>query len=211
MKNIIIQFLQDSKKRNYEAFKHTNLFECRGAYNVDRYNAKNLYESIYVDEVIYSEKHVNEDMDSIPQEMHGGIITFSTAMNSTELTRDGLINHLKRKMTSLKNQFQCKFEKIDETAGKFELACWAIAKGLHCRYKDRKTGTSFDENSISVELVGISNDTLLNFAKELCIEFEQQTALVKASSTLDIWLSQKGDHPAHQDLAQKDCQSHSTC
>lgn len=164
-----------------------NLFECRGAYNVDRYNAKNLYESIYVDEVIYSEKHVNEDMDFFPQEMNGGIITFSTAMNSTELTRGGFINHLMQKMTSLKNRFNAN-SKIDETADKFELASWIVTKGLHCRYKDRKTGTSFDENSISVELVGISNDTLLNFAKELCIEFEQQTALVKSSSTLDIWL-----------------------
>lgn len=40
-------------------------------------------------------------------------------------------------------------------------------------------GTIFDENSISVELINVSIDTIIYFAEELCREFSQETVLVK--------------------------------
>ena len=55
---------------------------------------------------------------------------------------------------------------------------WTVGKYLHGRYK-AKDETVFDENSISVELINVSTDTIISFAEELCKEFSQETVLVK--------------------------------
>ena len=59
-----------------------------------------------------------------------------------------------------------------------DIFAWTVGKYLHGRYK-AKDGTIFDENSISVELLNVSIDTIISFAEELCKEFSQETVLVK--------------------------------
>lgn len=59
-----------------------------------------------------------------------------------------------------------------------DIFAWTVGKYLHGRYK-AKNGTIFDENSISVELLNVSIDTIISFAEELCREFSQKTVLVK--------------------------------
>ena len=59
-----------------------------------------------------------------------------------------------------------------------DIFAWTVGKYLHGRYK-AKDGTIFDENSISVELLNVSVDTIISFAEELCKEFSQETVLVK--------------------------------
>ena len=59
-----------------------------------------------------------------------------------------------------------------------DIFAWTIGKYLHGRYKS-KDGTIFNENSISVELLNVSIDTIISFAEELCKEFSQETVLVK--------------------------------
>ena len=59
-----------------------------------------------------------------------------------------------------------------------DIFAWTVGKYLHGRYK-AKDGTVFDENSISVELLNVSVDTIISFAEELCKEFSQETVLVK--------------------------------
>ena len=59
-----------------------------------------------------------------------------------------------------------------------DIFAWTVGKYLHGRYK-AKDGTIFDENSISVELLNVSIDTIISFAEELCREFSQETVLVK--------------------------------
>lgn len=59
-----------------------------------------------------------------------------------------------------------------------DIFAWTVGKYLHGRYK-AKDGTVFDENSISVELLNVSIDTIISFAEELCKEFSQETVLVK--------------------------------
>lgn len=59
-----------------------------------------------------------------------------------------------------------------------DIFAWTIGKYLHGRYKT-KDGTIFDENSISVEFLNVSIDTIISFAEELCKEFSQETVLVK--------------------------------
>ena len=59
-----------------------------------------------------------------------------------------------------------------------DIFAWTVGKYLHGRYK-AKDGTIFDENSISVELLNVSIDTIISFAEELCKEFSQEIVLVK--------------------------------
>ena len=59
-----------------------------------------------------------------------------------------------------------------------DIFAWTVGKYLHGRYK-AKDGTVFDENSISVELLNVSVDTIISFAEELCKEFSQEIVLVK--------------------------------
>lgn len=129
-----------------------NLFESRGAYNVDRFSAKKLYDSIYVGEFPYK-----------AHALQGGIVTFPAG------------------------------SKIDFLASKFNHTEWTVTKALHSHYKDLRTGLFFDENSISVEIVGIDNDALIEFAKEMSHEFQQQSVLVKSYSTQDIWFVENLD------------------
>ena len=59
-----------------------------------------------------------------------------------------------------------------------DIFAWTVGKYLHGKYK-AKDGTIFDENSISIELLNVSVDTIISFAEELCKEFSQETVLVK--------------------------------
>ena len=59
-----------------------------------------------------------------------------------------------------------------------DIFAWTVGKYLHGKYK-AKDGTIFDENSISVELLNVSIDTIISIAEELCKEFSQETVLVK--------------------------------
>ena len=59
-----------------------------------------------------------------------------------------------------------------------DIFAWTVGKYLHGKYKT-KDGTIFDENSISVEFLNVSIDTIISFAEELCKEFSQEIVLVK--------------------------------
>lgn len=65
-----------------------------------------------------------------------------------------------------------------ELIQKYELIGWTVGKFLSGRYTDR-TGKVYDENSLSVEVVGINSETLINLAEDICRDFEQETVLVK--------------------------------
>lgn len=180
---------------SFEDFLYTPIRENRrclnnskGAFNSDRYYSQILSDQIYVDEIIYTESFIeeNQTQDSLPQNLLGGIITFSTDMNSTELSQNKFISFLKQKIVTLVNRITA-MKKIDTVAQEFNLQGWTVTKGLHGKYTDRKTGKVFDEKSLSVELVGIPTDVLLDVAEKICDEFKQQSALVKTYEDNHIW------------------------
>ena len=160
----------------------------KGAYNKDRYYASILRDWINVDDIIYNESLVDEarNFDAVPKEKRGGIITFSRDMNSTQMSENKYISFFKQKLVTLVNRLSA-LKRIDKVAQDFKLEGWTITKGLHGKYVDRKTGVVFDEKSLSVELVGITTDTLLDTAENLCTEFQQQSVLVKSYENGDIW------------------------
>lgn len=162
--------------------------DAMGAYNSDRYYAPILSDQLYVDDILYTETIVEESQvqEPLPYNMRGGIITFSTDMNSTILSNDKVINFLKQKIVTIVNRITA-IKKIDKVAQNFKLKGWTVTKGLHGKYIDRKNGVVFDEKSLSVELAGISTDVLLDVAENLCNEFKQQSVLIKSYENNNIW------------------------
>lgn len=152
----------------------------KGAYSA----SKALYNMYNYDKksVIISEGIVTEFKD----DKKGGIITFSTEVNAESLSNSKLINWFKQKFNTILNRLN-KNKKIDKIANKHDLTAWTVGNFLHGRYT-ANNGEVFDENSLSVEIVGIDFDELIKIAEELCIEFIQESVLVKDYSTNRILL-----------------------
>lgn len=147
----------------------------KGTYHLGRYldaNIKINKDKILISEGIQYEPKENEK---------GGIIIFSTEVNAEELSDNKLINWFKQKFSSFKNKL-FKNRKIDNIANKHNLVGWTIGKFLNGRYT-AKNGKTYSENSLSVEIIGVSSDELIKIAEELCIEFIQESVLVKDYST----------------------------
>lgn len=109
----------------------------------------------------------------------GGIIVFSTDVNAVPLSTNKIINWLKQKIVTIGNRLNTN-RKIDKiVGGKYEATAWTVGKYLSGRYT-AKNGNFFGENSVSVEIIGITLDTLINVAEDLCEEFLQESVLVKS-------------------------------
>ena len=120
------------------------------------------------------------------KEEHGGIITFSTAVNAVELSPNKLVNWIKQKVKTLWNRL-FKNRKIDKAAKGSGAAAWTVGHFLDGRYTSKK-GKSFGEKSLSIEIVGITSQQLQNIAEDICRDFEQETVLVKDFITGKIYL-----------------------
>lgn len=58
---------------------------------------------------------------------------------------------------------------------------------LNGQYKSND-GRIFDENSLNIEIVGISSETLISIAENICKDFDQECVLVKDYSDNQIYL-----------------------
>lgn len=125
-----------------------------------------------------SQTRINEGIrDDIAPEKKGGIIVFSTDVNSVELSPNKVVNWLKQKFATLRNRMQST-SKIDKYGRKYNLGGWTIGHYLDGRYT-AKNGESFGEKSLSVEIVGVGTDEMISIAEDLCREFNQECVLLK--------------------------------
>lgn len=124
---------------------------------------------------------VNEGVDlATEKEMldkKGGIIVFSTDVNAVELSPNRVVNWLKQKFTTLRNRMQST-SKIDKYGKKYNLAGWTVGHYLDGRYTD-KNGNFYGENSLSVEIIGVSTDEMISIAEDICREFNQESVILK--------------------------------
>lgn len=167
-------------KKIEEAYKKSVV--CEGnAYSSSRFLSK----AIRVDEanvVASSFRAIGERVGYEPKPMEkGGIIVFSTDVNSRKQSNNRVVDWLKKKMKTVANRLNFA-KKVDDIADAHELVGWTIGKFLNGRYTG-KDGKRFSENSLSVEIVGIDTETLIRIAEELCVSFDQESALVKDYST----------------------------
>lgn len=152
----------------------------RNAYSISKY----LYNAINATK---ENTIISEGIDyEFAKDKTGGIITFSTQVNAVKLTDNMITNWIRKKFETFKNKFTAN-SKIDEIAKKFELQGWTVGKFLSGRYTD-KNGNVYDENSLSLEVIGIDKDTLISLAEEICKAFMQESVLVKSYSDQTVFL-----------------------
>jgi hypothetical protein len=131
----------------------------------------------------------------------GGIITFSTDINSVELSKNKIYNWLLKKGTTLLNRFFSK-SKLSNIIRNFNdtedkqlggeniedyIGAFSIGNFFSGRYLDDK-GKVYDEKSLSIEVNGISSKGLIFLAEEIAREFKQETVLVKDLNLNKIFL-----------------------
>ena len=153
---------------------------CDKIINENAYSAsKFLYKAIkIIPSKIIESSIISEGIEFEPAESEqGGMIIFSTEVNAIELSKNKFINWIKQKVESFKNKFKS-YDKIDNLAKKYDLVGWTVGKFLSGRYTGRD-GKVYDENSLSVEVVGIDSNTLISLAEDICREFDQESVLVK--------------------------------
>ena len=130
--------------------------------------------------VLFSQ--LNEGIDfQPPVNEKGGVIVFSTDVNAVQMDEQKVINFLKQKMQTISNRINST-KKIDRIAKSHGLIGWTIGKYLNGRYT-ADNGKQYGENSLSLEIIGVSCATLIKIAEELCTSFVQESALVKDYSS----------------------------
>ena len=150
------------------------------AYSSNRY----LYKAIRFDEsrMIASSFNVNEGIQFEPSDNEkGGIIVFSEEVNAVQLHPNKVINWIKQKVATLNNWMRST-KTIDKIAQKHDLVGWTVGKYLTGRYT-AKNGKTYGEKSLSVEIIGVDTDTMIQIAEELCEAFKQESVLLKDYSS----------------------------
>jgi hypothetical protein len=117
----------------------------------------------------------------------GGIIVFSTDVNALELSDNNIVNFIKNKIETIKNKI-FKNSKINKIINKFDdIYGITIGNFVKGRYKS-DNGKLYNENSTTIEIIGISSNILIEVAEEITKEFKQECVLVKDYQNNEIYL-----------------------
>jgi len=117
----------------------------------------------------------------------GGIIVFSVNINAVQLSNNKVVRYIKNSLETLKNKL-FKDRKINKVLSNYdEVYGVTIGNFVKGRYKS-ENGNLFDESSLSIEIIGITQEVLNRVAKELAKMFQQETVLVKDYTSNRIYL-----------------------
>jgi len=157
------------------------------AYSVSRFLAKNIRFDIQR-MIASSNDFLDESIDlKFGDRSKGGIILFSVEVNANEQSTNRLIDYIAKKLKTFANKLTYK-SKIDKIAKQHDLVGWTIGKYLNGRYFSKETGKQYSEDSLSLEIIGVDTNEMINIAEELCKVFDQESVLLKDYSTNDIML-----------------------
>lgn len=118
----------------------------------------------------------------------GGIIVFSTRLNSTiKFEKADIAGSVKVIMATLKNGAEKDRKLTKLLFSHAEVSGSALGRFFKGRFVG-DDGTTYDESSSSVEIIGISFELVCAIASEIAKEFQQQTVLVKDNASRRIVL-----------------------
>lgn len=124
-----------------------------------------LYAAISVkDHSVLASSVEFEPHKKVPDDKNGGIIVFAHKENAAQLPVDDLIIWVK-----------------DKTAKEHDLAGWTVGKFFKGRHYG-ENGKVYSEESLSVEIIEVSDEVLFEIGEELCREFYQESVLIKCYS-----------------------------
>jgi len=151
-----------------------------GTYNYYTY----LYNDIQFDETKMIAFQNEEITTKLEKDKKGGVIILSTDVSALMQSGNEVADFIRGKWDTIKNRLTYG-KKINKVAlNNKEVGGWTIGRYLRGRYVNN--GQVYDENSISVELLFVTKQVLIDVAKELCREFNQQEVIVKSYSDNEI-------------------------
>ena len=119
----------------------------------------------------------------------GGTIIFSTDVNSLKLSDKTVQNWILQKYATCKNRFTFK-GMLEKIRRKHNVYAWTIGKYLEGVYTGAD-GKTYNENSISVNVIGVDKKTLFKLAEDMRIEFKQESVLVHDAKNNQIYFVTK--------------------
>lgn len=122
----------------------------------------------------------------------GGIIVIPTDVNAVLPDIHEMADWIKQTLATLRNSVPSA-DATDNSGEKEEWSGWSIGHYLSGKYT-AKNGKVYDNNALSVEIIGGDTDMMIRIAEDLCRDFKQDCVLLKDYSSHRILLidPQKG-------------------
>lgn len=122
----------------------------------------------------------------------GGVIVFSTDVTTVynKSFGDAVVNFFRSKYETIINRLR-KNKILDEIFAdkRFEkVSGYSIGNFFKGKYFDRESGKSYDENSLSIEIIGIPIELLIAIGEAVAKEFNQKEVLIKDNSSQRIMI-----------------------
>jgi hypothetical protein len=112
----------------------------------------------------------------------GGIIIFSTDLNSTLGNAETFIDKVKfffdSKWKTILNRLNVSERLRKILLNKYKLVGYTLGKNYTGFYTS-KNGLSFNEKSFTIDIAGVDSDALVLIASEICREFKQESVMVR--------------------------------
>lgn len=163
--------------KEVKKFLTENGFSVHDIYDLE--NVTGLISSIKLNNVI--PKYLYEGID-FELDNPGGVIIFSTDLNSTLSSAESFIDRVKFFFDSKWKTFLNRLNVNDRLKrillNKYELPGYTIGKNFRGSYMG-KNGIPFNEKSFTIDIAGVDSESLILIASEICREFKQETVMVR--------------------------------
>lgn len=124
-----------------------------------------------------------------------GSIIFSFNVNSINISDNKLINWVSKKGTSIlniffrKNKIKTIFDKFNDTQTNKDdyITAYTIGNIFDGNYLDINKNL-YTEKSTTLEIAGVNTKTLFDIAELICVDFKQESVLVKDNNNNKIYL-----------------------
>ena len=116
---------------------------------------------------------------------HGGTIVFSTDVNSKIFSINPFKDWIIKKFNTIKNRFTIS-SFLNKLRNKENITAWTIGRYFVGTYTGRNDIT-YNENSMTLNVIGIDRKTLFKLAQEICKFLNQESVLVHDATTKQIY------------------------
>lgn len=123
-------------------------------------------------------------------EQKGGMIVFSADINAT-IEGHKFVSKIRAMMDTIRNKFLLRkkvTQAVKQSLPPTESFGFTIGKGYKGRFYDSDTGLTFDEDSYTLEVIGVSTEYLQLIARNISRIFNQKMVLVKDYQTGKIYM-----------------------
>ena len=173
----LIDKVKNFRKNEINSILKENGFEIIDIYDVE--NVKGLIDSMKLNNVIpkYLYEAVDFELDN-----PGGVIIFSTDLNSTLSNAETFIDKVKfffdSKWKTFLNRLNINSRLKKILLDKHHLPGYTVGKNFKGSYTG-KNGLTFNEKSFTIDIAGVTSDELKVMATEICRDFKQETVMVR--------------------------------